>query len=169
MQKSAKLSPVYRAFVGAYTANGYNAAQAYLSIKPDVSYDTARANGSKLLANTDVQQAIQDKIDKAYDKNIASRQYLTQEAHDIGIEARSKGQYNPALTAVDLKAKLNRLYDRDTPDLESYTQVMQQFIQVNVNNVPRGTIDTPQPVDINTDSPVNTPPIICIKSSDSQD
>lgn len=41
--------------------------------------------------------------------------------------------------------------------------------QAPAPNVPRGTIDTPPLIDIDTDSPVNTPSIICNSLPDKQD
>jgi len=128
-----KLPPVHAAFVREYVSNGYNGTNAYLKVKPNVGYDSASVTSTRLLSDDRIREAINSLQAKAFDKAIASRQYLIQQAHEIGEEARSKGQFNPALTSVDLKAKLNKLYERDTPDLESYATIMNQFVQVNIS------------------------------------
>ena len=148
------IKPYQQAFIIAYVANGYNAAQAYISIKPHVAMSTARTEGPALLANPHVRAALDEYITQATlkkgAKNVASREYLTQQAHDIGEEARQSGLYTPALQSVDIKAKLHRLYDRDAPDTEAYTQIMQQFIQVNVTPAPQVQPPDliPPPIDI---------------------
>lgn len=157
-----RLKPAHKAFVYAYVANGFNALQAYLKVKPHVSIETARSEGSQWAMKPDVKAAVNECLDVGFVQRIASRQYLIQQAHDVGEEARSKGQYNPALTSIDLKAKLSKLYDRDTPDIETYNQVINQFyapIQVNIDTT-SPTEDTtsdikelsPQDIDITPDN-----------------
>jgi phage terminase small subunit len=47
------------AFIEEYFNNGFNGTKAYLSVYKGVNEDTARANASKLLANTNVKSAIE--------------------------------------------------------------------------------------------------------------
>jgi len=50
-----------KAFIEEYLINGMNATDAYLKAYPKSKYDTARANGAKLLANANIQDYINNK------------------------------------------------------------------------------------------------------------
>jgi phage terminase small subunit len=149
---NVKLLPQHRAFIAKYLSNGYNGTRAYLAIKPNASYDTARAEASRYLSHHCIQEAIRAHLDKADVHAIASRQYLIRQAHEIGEEARAEGQYNPALTSVDLKAKLNKLYDRNEDDMSGYAALVQQLIVVNPP-APDPDVSTPEPIDITPTDP----------------
>lgn len=125
------LTPVQKAFVGEYIKNGYNATQAYLSIRPEVSYKTAQASASQYLSNPIIKQAVEGATNRTLNKAIATREHLINEAHDILEAAKQEKQYSTALNAVDLKAKLNKLYDKSEPETEGYIKLI-NMLQVNV-------------------------------------
>lgn len=125
------LSPVHKAFVAEYIKNGYNATQAYLAVRPGVTYTTAATTGAQYLGNPHIKEAIDRQVDKRINKSVASRDHLIQEAHDILGEARADKHYQTALNAVEVKAKLNRLYDKAEPDTDGYIKLV-QMLQVNV-------------------------------------
>lgn len=125
------LSIAHKAFIAEYIKNGYNATQAYLSIRPEVSYETAATNAGRLLKNAEVIEALETRSNRTLNKAIASREHLISEAHDILEAAKQEKQYSTALNAVDLKAKLNKLYDKSEPETEGYIKLI-NMLQVNV-------------------------------------
>ncbi len=127
-----ELIPSEQAFINEYLKNGFNGVRAYLAIHPDTKYESARVKASKLLTKVTVREAIQREIEKASTGIIASRENLIREAYDIGKQAQEKGDLGTALKSTELKAKLNRLFDRDQPDIKGYEVLMQQFV-VNVS------------------------------------
>jgi hypothetical protein len=127
------LTPTAHAFIPAFIASGLNGTRAYLKIKPHVSHTTAQVESSKLLSDPMVKDMLAKRFNKQADKSIASRTYLTTEAHEIGIQARDNGQLGTALSAVELKGKLNRIFTDDVPETEGYKTLMQTLI-VNVNS-----------------------------------
>jgi hypothetical protein len=132
-----KIDPIHRAIADNYLGQGCTMMQAYLNIKPDVTPGSAKALASKLFKRDDVQAYITDKQDKITVDSIASRTYLIKEAHDIGKEAREAGKLNTALTAVETKGKLNRVYDTDADSPADYTKLIQALViqgDVNIYN-----------------------------------
>lgn len=126
------LKPIERSFVNTYLSNGFNGTRAYLSIRPRVTYASATVQAANLLGKHSVKQAIEDKQESKYDASVASRGYLIQEAHDIGRKALSRNKHSTALNAVDVKARLNGVYDKGQEDMTNYTTLMQSLV-VNVN------------------------------------
>ena len=107
-----KLTHTEELFVAEYLKNRQNGTKAYLAIKPDSSPRAASVSATRLLKMSAVIEAIQNMINKKSDESIASREYLINDADEIGKEAREKGAYGSALTAVEIKWKLNRLFER---------------------------------------------------------
>ena len=141
------LTAVHKAFIAEYLKNGYNGTQAYLKVRPRVSYDTARATGAELLAKSSVKEIVDKHMQELSVNNIASRQFLIGEAHNTGQQALESKQYKTKLYSIDLKARLNRLYDREQPDLDGYTALLQQItINVGQPTPEKSVIDvTPEP------------------------
>lgn len=123
-------------FVKAYVSNGFNGTQAYLSVRPDVTYESAGVAASRLLRDDRLQEKIDCLLDKGDDKNlaqrVATRDHLIRETHEIKEKAMAKEQYKTALSAIDQKGRLNRVYDKESADLTNYTALMQS-LQINVN------------------------------------
>jgi hypothetical protein len=58
------LSPAHKLFVNSYLTNGFNAARAYLKIKPKATYQTACVEGSRLLRNPKVAAYVSSQLDQ---------------------------------------------------------------------------------------------------------
>lgn len=130
---------IEQSFTKAYAANGFNGTQAYLSVRPKVTYETAATAASVLLKKPEVQEALDLLLTKGDDKNlakrVATRDHLILETHEIYEKAKGKEQFKTALSAIDQKGRLNRVYDKDVADMTGYATLMQsiQVTQVNVN------------------------------------
>ncbi len=129
-----KLKPVEKAVIKEYMGNGFNGKLAYLTVKPGVTAKTAGVCASRLLLQPHVKAEIQRIQDSDFADSVASREFLIKEAHDIGVEARSKDKLNTALSAVEAKGRLNRIYDKDNAPMDGYTNLIQTLVQVNVSN-----------------------------------
>ena len=126
-----KLSPLEESFVPEYISNGFNGTQAYLAIKPDVKEESDAASATRFLKKVSVQNAIDAHHKERKEDSIASKDYLTKEAHDIGKEAREDKSYGAALNAVKLKGELNQVFKEDT-EAGKYTETMTNiFMQIN--------------------------------------
>lgn len=127
-----KMKHIEELFIAEYLKNGQNGTKAYLALRPNGNERSASVSANRLLKKPSVIEAIQKAVDKKFDESIASREYLIDEAHEIGKEARGKGVYGSALNAVELKAKLNRLFDKDEPEMQGYFKLM-QYLEININ------------------------------------
>lgn len=99
------LSNKHMAFVDAYITNKFNATEAYLSAYQNVTRETAKVNGSKLLTNTDIIAEIQkrkDEIKAQYDVTIDDIMFT------LNNMISTHGVDNPAptLKAIELVSKL---------------------------------------------------------------
>lgn len=142
-----KLSAIDQAFLDNYIANGYDGTNAYLSIKPNVTRGSASVLAHRLLKRDDIMAALDIKQNESAQSAISSRDYLIQEAHEIGMEARGAGKLNTALTAVEVKGKLNRVYDADSDSPTDYSKLIQTLVvqgDVNIHN----SKPTDKPIDI---------------------
>lgn len=129
-----KLKPVEKAVIKEYMSNGYNGKLAYLTVKPHVTAKTAETNSSKMLLQPHIQAEITRIQDSDFADSVASREYLIKEAHEIGEEARATQKLNTALSAVEAKGRLNRIYDKDNAPMDGYTNLIQTLVQVNVSS-----------------------------------
>jgi len=100
-------------------------------LKPDCSYNTARANGAKYMQNPAVQSYIKeyeerekDLLSNAPQTPLADVSRLTTEAHEIYEKTLDSEQYTQALAAIDLKAKLNHVYSDKRDDAVTKWQVL---------------------------------------------
>lgn len=128
-----KIKPVDKAIIKEYLSNGFKGPLAYLTVRPNVTAATARVNASKLLTQPHIQAEIQRIQDSDYADAVASREYLIKEAHDIGELAKSQDKLNTALSAVEAKGRLNKVYDKDNVPMDGYTNLIQTLVQVNVS------------------------------------
>ena len=132
-----KISAINKAIADNYIANGMNATKAYQTVRPDVSYGTANAKGCTIINRDEVQAYLSDKGEITTKNAIASKDYLIQEAHDIGMEAREAKAYVPAMKGIELKAKLNGIFDKESDSPLDYGKVLQAIVingDVNINN-----------------------------------
>ena len=127
-----KLRDIEKYFISEYLKNGQNGTEAYLAIKTNVSRRSAAVCANRLLKKASVISEIEKTLDKKLEDSIASRSYLINEADEIGKEARDNGNYGSAIKAVEVKGKLNRVYDKEESDLRDYYKVL-QLLNVNVS------------------------------------
>ena len=130
MAKS-KLIPLHVAFADAWIANGFNGVQAYLKVKPTVSYNTAQTQAGSILGRSEVQAYIHDKQVKNESETVAERNYLILQAHKLGLKAEDHDKLDTALKAVDSKAKLAGLYTQEVDQGEGYGDLLRTLVIVN--------------------------------------
>jgi hypothetical protein len=154
-------------FVAEYIKNGENGTKAYFTVRPHVSSNSAAVCANRLLKKPAIQYAIQKVVDKRFDESIASREHLITEANEIGKEAWQKGAHGSALKAVDLKAKLNKLYDKDHQDENSTLINIWQQIKIvpGSENEPTQIIDSEIESEVDDDKTI----IISDKKEDSEE
>ena len=129
----AKLKPFEKQLIKEYIGNGFNGKLAYLTARPNVSVRTAEVNSSKIINLPHIQAEIARIQDSDFADAVASREYLIKEAHEIGLEAKADKKLNTALSAVEAKGRLNKVYDKDNVPMEGYTNLIQTLVQVNVS------------------------------------
>ena len=110
IQTIDKVSDKHSAFVSFLLLNGLNATKAYQSAYPDCSYDTARTNGSMLLANTNIKA----EISRQQAEMIKITGYSKQQAHQDLMDDRqlARDQKQPS-AAISADSQLIRLYGMD--------------------------------------------------------
>jgi hypothetical protein len=99
---------------------------------PNASVETAGVEACRLLKLPNIQQAIERAEDRKDVLDIASRSFLLEEAHGVGVKAGGDGQHRTHLAAIDIKAKLSGAYSQDAPDLEGYRTLINS-LTINVN------------------------------------
>ncbi len=130
-------------FIAEYATNGENGLQAYLTVKPSVTPETAKVEASKLLTQPNVRSALQREYDRVSATSVATRENLITKAntiHAMAIDAKKLGN---ALQSIDLMAKMNGVYQDTTDKGHGYMQLIKS-ISVTVNN---NTVNVTKPVD----------------------
>jgi phage terminase small subunit len=127
-----KLTHTEELFIAAYIKNGGNGTQAYLEVRPKASWQTAKANASRMLKKPAVISELQKVKSEKQDEAIASKEYLIKEAHEIGKDAYKKEKHGAALKAVEVKGKLNKVYDEE-PEMQGYIRLHQELNLININ------------------------------------
>jgi phage terminase small subunit len=123
-----KLKHTEEMFIAEYIKNGGNGKEAYMTVRPKASKETAKVNACRMLKRPGVQRALQDVRGERLEEAIASQEYLIHEAHEIGQEARQDKSYGAALKGVELKAKLNHVFeDSKESDLMQWYQSIQRL------------------------------------------
>lgn len=117
-----------------------------------MTYKTAQSSSSDYLSNPLIQKEIEREEERRLAKHLANRERLIEEAHELYEECKEEKVYATALNAIDLKAKLNRIYDKETPDLANY-QTLIQSLTVNVQD----SKPNPLPVVVEPEYHVTTP------------
>ena len=122
-------------FVAEYCMNGNNATQAYLKMSPDVQENTAGTEGHKLLKQPEIMGMLA-KVNAKYDvSSVSTRDYLIQEAHEIGLKSKEIQEFGTALRAVDTKAKLSGAYQSEVGEVDAYKAVMSKLVVNNTVNI----------------------------------
>jgi phage terminase small subunit len=122
-----KLTHTEEMFVAEYISNGGNGKQAYMTVRPKASQQTAKVNACKMLKRPAVKKALQEVKSKKMDEAIASQEYLINEAHKIGKDAYKKDKHGAALKAVETKAKLNHVFDDKESDITNWYAVINRY------------------------------------------
>lgn len=130
MDRRDRLKPFESVFVSEYLKTG-NATKAYAEAHLGCKLTTARVNGCKMLKRANIQKALQRENNKAFASASSSRENLLKEAEEISTEARKAGAFSAAVKGIEVRAKLNRLFDAETPDSQGYVNLLQQLIIVN--------------------------------------
>lgn len=121
-----------------------NATQSYLKAYPEASYETARANGCTLLANTNIKAYIDEQMAKKQDERIMKQdeilRLLTSIARGEQTEQTLKGEGNgyQVLVDKDISAKdrlkalelLGKRYGTFTEKVEVKTEVSEKLADV---------------------------------------
>jgi NADP-dependent 3-hydroxy acid dehydrogenase YdfG len=69
------------------------------------------------------------------DKNIASREQLIKEAHDVKERAKRSDKLQVELNAIDVKGKLAGIYRNQSESTGQFERIIQMFqVNVEVNN-----------------------------------
>src|SRR6478736_1362780 len=92
-----------KAFIEEYLINGNNATDAYQKAYPKSKYDTARANGAKLLANTSIQAYLQSKKQITAERNNISKDQII--AVIASIMNNNDARHNDRLKATEILLK----------------------------------------------------------------
>ena len=99
-------------FITEYIKNGGDGTKAYLSIKPDVKRSSAAVSACRLLKRVTVAVTIGTIISDS----IATREKLIEEAMKIMEKAEEAGDYDSALKAINVIAKMAGYYNENWCD-----------------------------------------------------
>ena len=122
-----------------------------MKAKPSVSSGTARTESSKLLQNPDIQQAVQQATKQletiSNQSSLITRQSISDRAYQVETLALETGKLDTCLKSMDLQARINGLFTADSPDMNTYVQLIQSLTVNIAGNTP--TIpETTEPIDI---------------------
>ncbi len=109
------ISEKHKLLIINYCNNNFNKTQAWVDTFPDSKPKSAITSFCKLLL---VNEGVKRALDKAVaehlalidTKSIASREYLIQQSHEIGLKAEKSDKLDTALNAIEKKAKLAGVY-----------------------------------------------------------
>ncbi|MHC4183789.1 MAG: terminase small subunit [Planctomycetota bacterium] len=104
-----KINHTEEMFVTEYIKNGRDGTLAYMMVRPRAEEGAAAVISNRLLKKPVVQAALQEVINKKLDEATSRREYLTNQAHEIGKDAYKKEKNGAALREVEVKAKLNKV------------------------------------------------------------
>jgi len=107
-----KLSNKELKFVEHYCKHN-NATQAFLFASPDVTYDTARTEGSRLLAKPCIQSAISQKKEQFSISVNISKESLIEELTNTAEQAKDAGDYK---AYTSLKKLIIQMFGYFEPD-----------------------------------------------------
>lgn len=86
-----------------------NATNAYLKVYPNVSYDVAKSNSSKLLTKSNLKEIIQQRNEEILAKSeinaVITKEKIISDIERISQKAEEKEQFSPALKGKELIGK----------------------------------------------------------------
>ena len=99
----------HRAFAEEYMTNGFNSTQAYMKVYgPNIEYDTAKVNGSKLLTHTNVKLIIGEIKGEIAAKNEINREEIISLTKEILLNNLEKSPQH-SLKAIEILTKMGGL------------------------------------------------------------
>ncbi len=146
-QTMAELKHWVTAFIAEYAKNGGNGTQAYLTVRPKNNPNSAGVEASKLLSQPMVQSALDKEYARGGASRLAATDTLLVEAEEVRLLALKDKKLGNAIQSIDLKAKLNGVYQDTSDKGHGYLNLIKSIsVTVNNNTVNVGT-NTPKPVD----------------------
>ena len=124
MEQEPKLTPKQSAFVDAYCSNGGNATQA--CITAGYSVKTAQEQGSRLLSNVIIQNAIQLRQKPIAEKFKVTREYLVEKLNNVIMDDVKDSVY---IKAIEVLAKMTGLNEPQKIELSGTikTKIVRKF------------------------------------------
>ena len=124
MEQEPKLTPKQSAFVDAYCSNGGNATQA--CITAGYSVKTAQEQGSRLLSNVIIQNAIQLRQKPIAEKFKITREYLVEKLNNVIMDDVKDSVY---IKAIEVLAKMTGLNEPQKIELSGTikTKIVRKF------------------------------------------
>ena len=111
-----KLNKKHESFIMEYIYNGNNGAKAYLSVYPNSSEESARANASRLLTNDNVLTKLRELQDEHFKKKMLSAIHKRKILDDIIMDSESSN--NDKIKAIDLSNKMDGTYNELNKPIE---------------------------------------------------
>lgn len=99
-------------FAAHYAMNG-NGTQAYLSVYPTAGYDTARTEGSRMLARPSVKEFIENYKERFIIEYMQTKEQTINDIKQTAEEAKAVGNYNAYAKLRDMIIKLLGHYEPD--------------------------------------------------------
>lgn len=100
-----KLNEKQKKFARALLKHKFNQTKAYIEAYPECSESAARINASRLMAKADINEYIQNLVEKEEKKDMVTIEYIIEGVKETLEEAFSDGQYNVSMKGYELLGK----------------------------------------------------------------
>jgi len=146
-----RIKPWHHVFINAYAVEGLSGTQSYMKARPGCNANTAAKQSGVLLAKPMIQDAVNTQTKQlettTNQSALTSRAGIVQQAQEIKALALETGKLDTGLKSLDLQARVLGLFVADTPDMNTYVQLIQSLTVNIAGNTP--TIpETTEPIDI---------------------
>lgn len=112
-----------KALAELYVQQGFQKqAGAYLTLRPDVSYQTAERTAKKILERPHVQAYMQTLLESTPEELLSARKKLVHKVQRITQKAEDSAEFGHALKGCELEAKVEGLFQQDETEGEQYMQ-----------------------------------------------
>ena len=139
-KKTFKMTPAHHKFCEHYVEYS-NATQAYLFAFPNVTYGTAKTEGSEMLTKPD----IKEKIEQLQEEFITQfRQDKLRMIRDLTVSAEEFKKMGDNANYMKAKAEISKLAGLYEPDKQDHTTNGKDMNVINVH-----IIESPKPEDTN--------------------
>jgi hypothetical protein len=149
-----ELTDVQDAFCKEYLNNGFNATQAYLTVKPNVTNRSAGVNASKLLGKYEVQkhlQQLQHKSIATSPNPLPAREEMVQKAFEATEMARELEKPDSMIRGYDYISRVSGHFNDKESDPKQYAEVINNFTNININQGTNSVSDDTDAIDISDD------------------